>query len=285
MLAFVHIEKCAGSTMSEILRRSFGLRHIDVYPFQKGIFTYRAEDHRILRRFVPWLSSIAGHTVRPSSDLDQVVPGIRYYTLLREPLARCASHFQYEKANYRDNIRFEDWMVHPVFRNFQTQKIAGGEDLDKAIRIVDQELLFTGVMDRFDESMVILQRLLGDAGLDIRYVKRNVASDNRVKSELMSDPSKRKLLEANNALDVELYRYVKETVYPRYQQAYGPTLEADVAAFQQSNAAPTDIGARWRYAANSMQRALIQRPLRKCYWTLRPRAIPEHPPVPTITPM
>ena len=70
LIAFIHIPKCGGTTLNNVLRREYMLDHFDVLPADKSpaaVFT--PEDMRCLLKLNPGLKS--------------VVPGISYYTLLR----------------------------------------------------------------------------------------------------------------------------------------------------------------------------------------------------------
>ncbi|HMU91316.1 MAG TPA: hypothetical protein PKC33_11515, partial [Pseudomonadales bacterium] len=70
LLAFVHIEKAAGTTFIHILRRNFFLRYLDVRPYgieSGGLFL--SGDLRISTRILPGLKCFSGHAVTPYSDL------------------------------------------------------------------------------------------------------------------------------------------------------------------------------------------------------------------------
>jgi len=239
VLAFAHIEKTAGITINRILRRSFGVRHCDVEPW-RGAWEadfFSASDYRRLQRLYPRLESIAGHTVKPYSDLDQACSNIQYYTFLREPLLRCASHYQYQIQVMRRNIPFEDWIETEKFRNFQTTKIAGIAELHIGIRVL-QRFMFVGLVERFDESLVIFQRRAGDPCLSISYRRENVAPSNIIKNQLLSNPKTRAQLVEANRIDLAVYEFVSRDLYRREKRQYGNTLDADVAAFKRTNSPP-----------------------------------------------
>ncbi|UCE58879.1 MAG: sulfotransferase family 2 domain-containing protein [Phycisphaerales bacterium] len=239
MLAFVHIEKAAGTTMNLILHRSFGLRHCDVQSWhhRRGLFT--ASDYRRLRWLYPGLMSVAGHYVQPYSDLESARPDTRYYTILREPLMRCASHYQYQVQHMNIEAGFEEWIANPEFRDFQTRKLVGSDDLDAAIRVLTEKLLFVGLVERFDESLVMLRRKAGIRRFDIRYTRERVAENNTIKRRILDDPDSYKLLVEANRVDAELYRFVAEELMDRQRREYGSTLDSDLASFQEAKAPPS----------------------------------------------
>lgn len=84
MLAFVHIVKIAGTTLNWIVRSSFGVHHVDRGPRDSAANYFSTDDFRRFSR----VDSYAGHKVRAYDDLAEAVPGIRYYTFLREPVTR-----------------------------------------------------------------------------------------------------------------------------------------------------------------------------------------------------
>ncbi|UCF33779.1 MAG: hypothetical protein JSV78_00415, partial [Phycisphaerales bacterium] len=166
MLAFVHIEKAAGTTVNHILARSFGLRHADVMAWRCRFADLRAADLRGFRRMIPGLVSIAGHIVKPFNDLHLDCPSIRYWTILREPLARCASHYQYQVNFLNIPHSFEEWIADPRFQNFQTRKLAGVPDADAAIGIIKDRFVLVGLLEHFHESLLLLRAKLHDPRLD-----------------------------------------------------------------------------------------------------------------------
>jgi hypothetical protein len=132
----------------------------------------------------------------------------------------------------RKDLSFDDWLNDRVSHNFQTRQIAGVEDLDAAIALLENKFVHVGLVEQFDESLLLLRRKVGDPRLGIRYQARNVAPENRLKREILADPRKRAQLEEVNALDLRLYEYVCRELYPRQRREYGATLAADVAAFR-----------------------------------------------------
>lgn len=262
MLAFVHIEKTAGITLNWILRRSFGLRHCDVLPWRKGADFFSAGDYQRIQKLYPRIDSIAGHDVKPYSDLDQIRPDIRYFTFIREPLARCASHYQYQIQVMGKRISFDDWINTERYRNWQTKKLVGTADIDASIRALKGNFIFVGLSERFDESLVIFRKRASSYSLNIRYNSRNVATDNKIKNQLLKDPkTKAQLLEANK-LDSLLYEFVTRELYPRQKQEYGDTLDSDLSAFQKANhGIPID----WNLISSFLKRRLLYNPILYCY--------------------
>lgn len=253
-IAFIHIEKAAGITINRILRRSFGVRHCDVEPWSAHSDYFSAEDMARLKKLYPSLKSIAGHRVKPYSDLGNTV---RYFTFIREPVARCASHYQFQVQVMRKHITFEEWISDKTYHNFQTRKLAGNANFQAAITLIRQLPIFVGLIEAFDESIVMLQKQLGEGQLNLTYRKENVAKDSSIKDELLQSPKTRVELERANEVDIKVYQYVKESLYPEQKNQYGGHLEADVSAFRLANK-PAKYS--FRYALGLAKRNLLYKP-------------------------
>jgi hypothetical protein len=234
MLVFIHINKTGGRTVRYILRSSFGLQHCEVEPWHARWTgpPFTSSDLPPLRKLYPRLESIAGHRVRGFIDLHENGTEFRYFTLMREPLEACASRFQYN-VQYRGkrDLVFEEWIQRDWPRNHQTKMIAGAADAKEAIRIIQTKPIFVGLTGRFDESMVLLKALEAN-DLNIAYSRVNVARDNALSTNLLSNESTRQMLVDANESDLALYDYVRNVTYPAQQREYGSSLKNDVADYQ-----------------------------------------------------
>jgi len=236
MLVFIHISKTGGTTVTYILRSTFGVRHCQVEPWQSRWTgpDFSSDDLHRLREIYPHLESIAGHRVMGYVDLQENGTQFRYFTLMRNPLKRHASYFQYKVQEGGLKDVFEEWVVQREWpRNQQTKAIAGAVDVAEAIRIIQKKNIFVGLAERFDESMVLLRALMAN-NLNISYRRVNVARSNTLAQSLLSTESTRQMLIEANQADLELYNFVTQELYPTYQREYGPSLEADVARYQQT---------------------------------------------------
>lgn len=236
MLVFIHINKTAGRTVRYILRSSFGVRHAEVEArrIDGKKQSFSSADLHSLRKLYPKLESIAGHSVTGNVNLQENGTHFGYFTFMREPLKTCASRFQYN-VQYRGHkdLNFEEWIQKEWTRNNQTRMICGEVDVNQAIRNIQEKEIFVGLTERFDESMVILKGLMANQ-LDISYKHVNVAKSNNLAQELLANEQTRQLLIEANRVDLELYNYVIQELYPSYRREYGPRLEADVAEYQRT---------------------------------------------------
>jgi hypothetical protein len=262
MLVFVHINKTGGNTVSHILRSSYGLRHCQVEPWHARWTgpPFSAHDLQRLRKFYPNLKSIAGHRIVGYVDLPDASRGtkFKYFTFMRDPLRSCLSRFQFkvQVAGQKDLV-FEEWIQQDWTRNHQTQWIAGVADVDEAIRIIRDKNIFVGLTERFDESMVLLRGLLA-SDLNISYKRVNVARDNTIKERLLSNERTRQILIEAQQADLELYNFVKQEIYPTYQKEYGPSLEADVTHYQQTQSNNFNY---WNLTVCRLKHYMLYKPL------------------------
>jgi hypothetical protein len=264
MLVFIHINKTAGRTVRYILRSSFGTRHCEAEPWQApGSNVYfSAQDLQRLRRVYPQLESIGGHRVTGYMDLHEPGTEFKYFTFMRDPVKTCASRFQYN-IQYRGkkDLVFEEWIQRDWTRNSQTKLIAGAADIEKAVRIIKDKGIFIGMTERFDESMLLLKGLRAK-NLNISYQRVNVASDNTIAQKLLSDETSRQILIEANRVDLELYEYVRQELYPFYQKEYGPSLESDLAQYQQTK---DNNFNQWNLTTSRLKQYAIYKPLLSMY--------------------
>ncbi len=110
IVAFVHIEKAAGASLVGILRRKFIFRLCEVRPLEQASGKeFTAEDMRKTLAVNPFAVAITGHAVKPFTDLQDYYKGIEYITLLRDPVKRYVSHYQYWIEKMGKSLHFEEF--------------------------------------------------------------------------------------------------------------------------------------------------------------------------------
>ena len=222
IIAYIHIEKAAGQTIQYILQNNFLCKHCQVKTLkksEKGVFS--SSSMGILLRINPFIKSISGHSIMPFSDLKKKYPNIKYITLMREPFDRYISHYQYQVNRMRSSWTFDNFLKQNFTKNFQTKKIAGTENLDKAIKIINEDIFLVGTVDEFDKFLLVLQKKLLPEKLTINYESKNVATDNRIKNDILKNIAKYKIkIEENNYLDIKLYDYVKNIIFKKEKEKY-----------------------------------------------------------------
>ena len=256
MYAFVHIDKTGGRTVRAILRNSLGTGHCEIRtpyarrpadPNDRSVYV-TGDDLRKVRRVYRDLRGIAGHNVKPYSDLDVACPGIRFFTWLRDPVARYLSHYKNKALQY-DRADFDRWASLAPMQDFQTRTLAGEPNAQKAIDLIGRRVGFVGLTDAFDESLLMLGRWLGDPDFRAEYRPVNRLADKsrardaaREQADLsyLDDPAVRARLLEMNALDQQVYDFAVREFFDRQRTAYGDALAADVAALRQRCNTVTD---------------------------------------------
>lgn len=213
MLAHVHIMKTAGQTVCDILRRSFPGNHCDL---RCGNFASK-RDVQFSRNFYPNLQSISGHAVRAWSDL-ATIPGIRFFTVLREPIKRCVSHYQFDLVRNNRSIDFLEWLAQKP--NYQTQFLCRTENAQQAIDILEEKIGFVGLVEDFDRSLTMLGSWSGHQ-LAARTKSRNVSFDQSIKQRILSNDKYVEAMHLAHEADLKVYRYATEEIYPRQLALYG----------------------------------------------------------------
>ncbi len=260
MLAFVHIRKTGGSTIDMILRQSFGSSHFRIRLGRKRSSNPIATATEIRRcRWIYWkMKCISGHGIVPHSDLDSLERQIRYFTFLREPLTRCASDYQFRVTRGGLKKPFHEWVRSEIAANQQTLKIAGVPSAEAAIEMIRSKIGFVGVLERFEESLVLFEQWAKEPSLDIRYRAKNVAANSRLKRQLLSNPQTLGLLREANQEDLKLYRYVVDEHLVEATKAYQGDLKKAVGRFREANDPPPVLP---RQLGSMLLREVVYKPL------------------------
>jgi hypothetical protein len=193
LIAYVHIFKTAGTTLTGILRRNFSIRHFDSRLLQERPAITAAQLRRVLLIY-PRLESVAGHAVRTHTDLKAAFPQIRFYTFLRDPVKRAISAFLFtrsiriEEGRWRpgSDKEIEDSLVDFVGRledGYCRILAPDSGDPEAAIEVIETKMDFVGLVEHFDESLALMRNWIGKADFDPRYRRLNDsnrrASDDR----------------------------------------------------------------------------------------------------------
>lgn len=141
----------------------------------------------------------------------------RYVTLLRDPVERVVSLYHYLKLDARMSL--EELAASPPFReadNDQVRRVAGVDPeiggcteamLETAKENLRRHFAVVGVTERFDETLVLLDRRLGWTK-EVASYPRNVNPARRPTDTLPRATID--ALRARNALDAELHRFAME---------------------------------------------------------------------------
>jgi len=221
MIVFTHIPKTAGTTLKMILRNNFGIRHIDAAKVKNPVYT--ASDLKFAEKVFPGPKAISGHNlVNPLKYIG--IEGMQLLTVMRNPIQRCASHYQDEvlRANYQGS--FSEWISDHTKQNLSVRLITGGFNLELAKQLLKEEYVFVGITEQFNESIKLLQLQLG-LKLNVNYRRLITAKSNKVKKQVLNNPDDLNLLKEFNQLDLELYEFAMNEVFMPAIEKYQDQME------------------------------------------------------------
>jgi hypothetical protein len=235
-MAFVHIPKTAGATVTTMFEAAYSKDQV------RGAGNWlrhpRATGREISR--VRWtgawtgLPVVVGHI--PYGLFEKhMPPDTVYMTFLREPVDRVLSHYhRHVEPKARKAMSLEEALeaAMPDVTNLATRFLCGdpaplGDLRAGALDDAKANLgsfAFVGIQERFEESVVLLQRTLGLAA--VPYLNQHVSIDRPAVDEIPDEL--RSAIQEHNRLDMELYAFALELFEDALGEA-GPGLEADVA--------------------------------------------------------
>ncbi|MGH7504212.1 MAG: sulfotransferase family 2 domain-containing protein [Longimicrobiales bacterium] len=225
-LIYLHIPKTAGRTFVKILRDQYGKARVyEAYstPPDTLIDVYKALPVSEKTKY----RAIAGHV---APDMHLSVPGPSLYvTMLREPLRRALSTYQFIRrqqshpahaAVTENRMTLEQVMtsgVDPMLSNGHVRALIGrhvpyGTNdralLEEAIANLHERIGIFGLTERFDEAIMLMKRRFGWRGGF--YSRRNSSPE-----RLSVNDVPRSTIDAirgYNALDFALYGYAAARV-------------------------------------------------------------------------
>jgi hypothetical protein len=249
MDCFVHIPKTGGHTLRWVVQKQESRSLLARNEYSREALRQSLSDAELDNHSILW-----GHVVH-GVDLLAAEP-VRYFSILRGLVDLVISWYYFVRrigGPASDSIVEQDlsleefvasdeyWYGIPHTNNLQTRMLSGvgntvppgnctANMLDAAKQNVDTDFAVVGLLERFDETLLLFRREL-DWGLPI-YVRRNSTSNRPAKSDLPS--STVDLIRDRNALDLELYDYCREQFEERVSAL---NLSRDLQLLSLANAA------------------------------------------------
>lgn len=235
-LCFVHPEKCGGSTVDWIMKRNFP-HYYSLSPSNdktfKGVVT--AQQLAYMQANPLPIYGIGGHKVRSGVGYEQVVERpIKYFTILREPIARMLSHVNFRKQR-GIQVEVDEYIEKPYHHNFMCYRLCGERSFEQAKKQMGR-MACVLILEDFDTSLLMLNQAIAGGQMDLRYEVVNQGKgygqrNQKTRFEDLSQELKAKI-NAHNAEDIRLYEYAREVLFARQKQTYPGDLEQDRKALQ-----------------------------------------------------
>ena len=238
---------------------------------------------------------LTNHARFNRKEFDKVFHDAKYVTIVREPVAQFESGFFYfnipntMKIKSKDPLK--DFMKNPK-KNFERimrtqhpfkncmhnyQCFDLGLELDQMdnesaildkIHNLDSEFDLVMIQEYFDESLLLLRKLLCWDMDDIIYLAKGVRSQT-LRAHKLDDDLRSKISSWNHA-DVLLYIHFNATFWRKLQD-YGPTLHSDLALFRSklNETAETCIAKSNENARRTVQTYLKQNATEWCRYLQR----------------
>ena len=173
-IVHIHGFKCAGTTFERILQNNYS----DILFIESEVGGKRLAFNKIPKDMINKYSALSSHLLAPS-DIN-----IFQFSLIRDPYKRLVSAWTYHKEIVGDiNSSFREFVINynnSLISNYQS-KLLSKQKFDNTFKsgweiCIDFDFLFgesffLGVVEKFDESMVVLENKLKmrDIDIDLSY--------------------------------------------------------------------------------------------------------------------
>lgn len=222
VVIFIHLPKTAGTTLYDILKKQYSKRNILTFH---GVIGQNREAFEKQYQYTlnkNQVSLIKGHMNYGLHDVLDCP--YKYITVLRNPINRIISVYYYlvqSKFHPQHHLvkgkTLEEFVTSDMaHHNGQTRFIAGEYNpsdklqpanlLERAKKNLQEDFAVVGLTERFDESLMLLQRKLGWKKMPF-YVKENKSKkphDSSISGQAYD------LIIEKNSLDIHLYQYAQE---------------------------------------------------------------------------
>lgn len=274
--AFIHIEKCGGSTLINMLRSSFGIRHFDIIAKGQQDDLAQKSDFEKVLKLCPSALSFSGHPIRLFHNKKiRQLKQVGFYTILRQPAARYISDFNHFAPCFPGVKNFRDWLKLEKRNNFMTRAIAGEPDFNKAVDIIRKEIALIGLLESFNEFVNQLRLLFYPELLTDRYKVRNKAGKHyegflySIYEKMTKAGSRHDIdfkfdydryedqIIKNNDIDTKLYNYVEKEILPAQREKF-EKLEKNTAINRSQQAGQFNL--MIKLVANQVFRNAVYKP-------------------------
>ncbi|XP_077991637.1 galactosylceramide sulfotransferase-like [Glandiceps talaboti] len=253
-IVFIKTAKTGGSTMSTIIYR-YGLKHDLVAAVDPGRNSLIQEDdtgkHYIIEEYhcngFPGYNIMASHIFYNRPAMEEVVKHAKYVTIIRSPYTRLKSSFYFSgKDKFYANAlnpledylieKYDTFILHNSNPNtgfkayvtrFRLLSSGNPTTLSSEIQQLDKELDLVMLTEYYDESLILLKKLMCWDFDDIVYVRMKAHST----YQPPITPRMAEMIKEMSSLDIEFYGYFNNTFWEKVRN-YDGDFAADLAKFR-----------------------------------------------------
>ncbi len=213
-VCFVHIEKAGGTTLHDFFLQNIpGYWVMPPQAIEYG-WRYNAAYLGRLRRFLRF-RSVGGHQLAAFEQYGTILENPLYVSFVRDPVDRFLSHVNWRSKGRETNL--DQFLMNERTLNAQCMRICGQRQFEAAKAVVESHPYFIGTTEDYDESLFLLQKVLGIQHAPYQSSNVTRARDRKVKSANLDQAVYEKVRDAN-AEDVKLYKWVLEELFPQQKQ-------------------------------------------------------------------
>ncbi|WP_243472935.1 sulfotransferase family 2 domain-containing protein [Winogradskyella sp. MH6] len=208
--AYVHIEKCAGTSLHKILEYNdsrYWVLNPKVFHTNGKEYPLQKEDtNKIFKSY--FVNGIGGHAIRPYRLDAQNISSA--FTFLRNPSERYVSHYLHQFSKMNLVRTFEEYLQEDYYHNFITKALSLNGDVVEAKNVLDK-MAYVGDMKTFNQSLLELNATVFNNRLSMykKHDMKGVSSKkaNKIILQFKED------IHNNNQKDWELYDYISSEAF------------------------------------------------------------------------
>jgi len=231
-LVFMHVPKTGGTTLEHIIAKNQlvnGLIHVNAPDLERNPLA--------LLKKGGFPRVVMGHHKRCQLLYQLLDRPLYHITLLREPIGRIISYFNYLQTNRRHKLHeaaremnFEEFLDSEdmvELNNGQTLRIAGllkkrvlseesrlPDALEDAKEMLRTRFTFFGVTEQYAEFLLMAQKVIG--WKDIYFTRKNVSG--RAAEHTPIPDSLLDAVRERNQMDIELYDFARQLFETRARE-------------------------------------------------------------------
>lgn len=208
---FVHVEKAGGTSINNMLHH-FQQGYISPSP-QYGQTFDESSLKKIQQLYPIKIGGIGGHRISPVAKF--TAQQFRF-SFVRNPIKRFLSHLNWQIHQMGIQHSLESFCNNPHFRNFQTYRLTTVRSSEQAKKIITDNYHFIGLIEEFDRSITTLSSLCYGAHDYLQYeLKNKTSSSNSTYAWSELSEQQQKMVTQANAVDIELYEWIKNDFYAK----------------------------------------------------------------------